>query len=89
MTHDVAALQRLGLQPGEPARFRKTDGGRWFAAKFSVVASDGSITVFDANGAARSLWPDRVEVRRLGSRRRLVWISVADLLLSSEQLRLW
>lgn len=56
---DTATLHRLGLRAGEPVRFRKGDAGRWFAGKMSGVAIDGSITIFDANGAARSLRAER------------------------------
>jgi hypothetical protein len=86
---DVATLQRIGLQAGEPVRFRKADGGRWFAGKMQGVAADGSITVHDANGAARSLRPERVEVRRPGSRGRLSWQLVSDVAITWEQLVLW
>ena len=48
-------------------RFRKAEGGRWLPGKMSGVATDGSITIHDANGAARSLRPERVEVRRPGT----------------------
>ena len=86
---DPATIARLGLKVGEPVRFRKTDGGRWFAGKMSGVAVDGSITVYDANGAARSLRPERVEVRRPGSRGRLTWQLVSDVAVTWEQLQLW
>ena len=86
---DATTLQRLGLRAGEPVRFRKADGGRWYAGKMSGVAVDGSITVYDANGNARSLRPERVEVRRPGSRGRLTWQSVEDVAITWEQLQLW
>ncbi|MBP9054552.1 MAG: hypothetical protein KBF94_18175 [Ilumatobacteraceae bacterium] len=86
---DTATLQRLGLRAGEPVRFRKGDTGRWFAGKMSGVAIDGSITIFDANGAARSLRAERVEVRRPGGRGRLTWQTVSDVAITWEQLQLW
>ena len=86
---DAATLQKLGLRSGEPVRFRKGETGRWFAGKMSGVAIDGSITVFDANGNARSLKPERVEVRRPGSRGRLSWQTVSDVAITWEQLQLW
>ena len=88
---DAATLQRLGMRAGEPVRFRKANSGtgRWFAGKMSGVAIDGSITIFDANGAARSLRPERVEVRRPGSRGRLTWQTVSDVAITWEQLQLW
>ncbi len=86
---DATNLQRLGLRAGEPVRFRKGDGGRWFSGKMSGVAIDGSITFFDANGAARSLRAERVEVRRSGGRGRLTWQTVSDVAITWEQLQLW
>jgi hypothetical protein len=86
---DTGTLQRLGLRVGEPVRFKKGDAGRWFNGKMSGIAVDGSITVFDANGGARNLRPERVEVRRPGSRGRLTWQSVSDVAITWEQLQLW
>ena len=86
---DAATLQLLGLKAGEPVRFRKGAAGRWFAGKMSGVAIDGSITIYDANGAARSLRPERVEVRRPGGRGRLTWQAVSDVAITWEQLQLW
>ncbi|MEI7548612.1 MAG: hypothetical protein WCK21_11230 [Actinomycetota bacterium] len=82
-------MQKLGLRAGEPVRFRKADTGRWFAGKMSGIAVDGSINVFDANGNARSLRPERVEVRRPGGRGRLTWKTVSDVAITWEQLQLW
>ena len=89
MIIDAATLQLLGLKSGEPVRFRKAETGRWFAGKMSGVGIDGSITIYDANGAARSLRPERVEVRRPGSRGRLTWQTVSDVAITWEQLQLW
>jgi hypothetical protein len=86
---DAATLAKLGLRAGEPVRFRKAEGGRWFAGKMSGVAVDGSITVFDANGNARSLRPERVEVRRPGGRGRMTWQAVSAVAITWEQLQLW
>ena len=89
MIIDAVILQMLGLKSGEPVRFRKGETGRWFAGKMSGVAMDGSITIYDANGAARSLRPERVEVRRPGGRGRLTWQTVSDVAITWEQLQLW
>jgi hypothetical protein len=86
---DAALLTQLGLTTGEPVRFRKTEGGRWLNGKMSGVAVDGSITIHDVNGAARSLRPERVEVRRPGSRGRLSWQQVSEVAITWEQLPLW
>ena len=82
-------LAQLRLTSGEPVRFRKADGGRWLPGRMSGVAVDGSITIHDANGAARSLRPERVEVRRPGGRGRLTWQLVSDVAITWEQLALW
>ena len=82
-------LTQLRLTSGEPVRFRKTDGGRWLPGRMSGVASDGSITIHDINGAARSLRPERVEVRRPAQRGRLTWQRVSDVAITWEQLALW
>jgi hypothetical protein len=88
-TIDSATLSRLGLRSGEPVRFRRTEGGRWFAGKMATVSADGSITVHDANGSARSLRPERIEVRRPGSKGRLTWQRVSEVAITWEQLSLW
>jgi hypothetical protein len=86
---DTEVLAHLRLTSGEAVRFRKVDGGRWLPGKMSGVAADGSITIHDANGAARSLRPERVEVRRPGGRGRLTWQRVSDVAITWEQLALW
>jgi hypothetical protein len=86
---DVDALAHLRLTSDEPVRFRKAEGGRWLPGKMSGVEVDGSITIHDANGAARSLRPERVEVRRPGSRGHLTWQLVSDVAITWEQLALW
>jgi hypothetical protein len=82
-------LHHLRLTSGETVRFRKANGGRWLPGKMSGVAADGSITIHDTNGAARSLRPERVEVRRPGVRGRLTWQRVSDVAVTWEQLALW
>jgi hypothetical protein len=82
-------LAQLRLTCGEPVRFRKGEGGRWLPGRMSGVATDGSITIHDANGAARSLRPERVEVRRPGTSGRLTWQLVSDVAITWEQLELW
>jgi len=86
---DASTLERLGLKMGEAARFRKGDAGRWQAGKIVGVAADGSINVFDANGNARSLRPEKVEVRRAGSRGRPSWQAISAVAITWEQLHLF
>ncbi len=84
-----ATLHVLGLRHGEAIRFRKLDGGRWWSGKMAGIAADGSVTIFDADGAARNLRPERIEVRRPGSRGRLTWQLLSDVAVTWEQLELW
>ena len=86
---DTATLTRLGLRQGEAVRFRKGDAGRWLAGKIAGVAADGSINVFDSNGNARSLRPERVEVRRPNGRGRLTWRAISEVAITWEQLQLF
>ncbi len=86
---DPQILHQIGLRPGEPVRFRKGDAGKWFHGRMSAVAVDGSLTLHDANGAARSIRPERVEVRRPGPRGRLTWQLVSDVAITWEQLSLF
>ena len=82
-------LIAVGLHLGEPIRFRRHDGGRWSIGKVAKIESDGSITLHDPDGAARSLRPERVQVRRPGSRGRLGWKTVSDVAVTWEQLELF
>jgi hypothetical protein len=86
---DPAVLRRLGLHHGEPVRFRRQGHGRWVVGKIVGVAADGSITVRDPDGAARSLRPEVVEVRRPGHRGRPRWRAVSEVAVTWEQLSLF
>ncbi len=82
-------LKAVGLHLGEPIRFRRNEGGRWLVGKVARVEADGSITFHDPDGAARSLRPERVQVRRPASRGRLAWKTVSDVAVTWEQLELF
>lgn len=82
-------LDRLGLRHREAIRFRRHDRGRWIVGHVEGIAADGSITLRDPDGSARSLRPNRVEVRRPGSRGRLRWRVVSDVAVTWEQLELF
>jgi len=79
----------IGLRLAEPIRFRRGGAGRWLVGKVLRVEPDGSITLHDPDGAARSLRPDDVMVRRPGTRGRLVWKPVRDVAVTWEQLELF
>lgn len=82
-------LRNLGLFPGEEVRFRRADRGRWQSGHIARVERDGSITVHDSDGAARSLRPERLEVKRRGRGRSMVWHPVSEVAVTSEQLTLF
>lgn len=82
-------LKAVGLRLGEPIRFRRHDGGHWIIGKVARMEVDGSITLHDPDGAARSLRPERVQVRRPGSRGHLVWKTVSDVAVTWEQLEMF
>lgn len=82
-------LNAVGLHLGESIRFRRHEGGRWLVGKVARVEPDGSITLHDPDGAARSLRPERVQVRRPASRGRLAWKTVSDVAVTWEQLELF
>jgi hypothetical protein len=82
-------LNAVGLRPAEQIRFRRHDGGRWLVGKVVRIEADGSITLHDPDGAARSHRPEVVMVRRPGSRGRLVWRTVSDVAVTWEQLELF
>ncbi len=86
---DPGVLAQLGLHHGEPIRFRRSGRGRWVVGKVAGIAADGSITLRDPDGAARSLRPEHVEVRRPGPRGRLRWSRVDEVAITWEQLSLW
>jgi hypothetical protein len=82
-------LAVIGLREKEPVRFRKGGSGRWHTGTMHTVSSDGSLAIFDANGAARNLRPERVEVRRPDHRGRMTWQAVAEVAVTWEQLGLF
>jgi hypothetical protein len=82
-------LAAIGLRPGEPARFRRHDAGRWIDGKLARVEADGSVTLHDRDGAARSLRPERVQVRRPSGRGHLTWRFVNEVATTWEQLELF
>lgn len=83
-------LAAVGLKPGEPIRFKRLEGRRWMIGKVVRVENDGSITLRDSDGAARSHRPETLQVRRPhGARGRLVWKCVSDVAVTWEQLEMF
>ena len=89
MYRSAAALARFGLRAAEPIRFRRLGRGRYIVGKVEGVEIDGSITLRDPDGSARSLRSEIVEIRRPGSRGRLRWQTVSDVAITWEQLELF
>jgi hypothetical protein len=86
---DPALLDRIGLRAGEAVRFRRGGTGRWIVGRIAGIAADGGVTLHDPHGAARTLRPTAIEVRRPGHRGRLTWRVVSDVAITWEQLELW
>lgn len=84
-----SALLEVGLRPGDRVRYRKKDGGSWQEARVERRERDGSIGVRDANGAARAIALDRLQVRAIGKRGGTVWEPVAERADRDEQLGIW
>ncbi|MDA8047070.1 MAG: hypothetical protein M0Z30_17840 [Actinomycetota bacterium] len=81
-------LDILGLQAGEPVRWRSAVGTRWHSGRVARRERDGSIGVTDVRGASRSLPVDRLEVRCAGPRGGAGWEPLRDRASRTEQLRL-
>lgn len=82
-------LSRLGLRVGDVVRFRKAlTSGRWVEARVVGGERDGSVALRDARGHARSIRPDRLEVRAAGPRGAHRWEPVPERAARDEQLRL-
>lgn len=89
MYRSESALARLGLRSAEAIRFRRNDRGRYIVGKVEGIEVDGSITLRDPDGSARSLRAERVEIRRPGPHGRLRWQIVSNVAITWEQLELF
>jgi hypothetical protein len=89
MYRSESELARLGLRPSEAVRFRRHENSRYIVGRVEGIETDGSITLRDPDGSARSLRPERLEIRRPGSRGRLRWQVVSDVAITWEQLELF
>jgi hypothetical protein len=83
------ALLEVGLRPGDRVRWRRRDGGSWHEGTVERRERDGSIGVRDAQGAARALPLERLQVRGTGPRGGAVWEAVPDRAARDEQLGIW
>lgn len=83
------SLEQLGLQAGEPVRWRPKEGARWAEGSIARVERDGSIGLTDRQGRARALPIDRLEVRASGPRGARTWEPLADRVARIEQMELF
>lgn len=63
-------IQRLGLEPGEPVRFRRPDKSRWQEGVATGIERDGSLAVADRDGSHRAVPVELVLVRSPATGRR-------------------
>lgn len=84
----IDELARLGLRPGTAVRFRRDPAQRWREATVDRLERDGSVRLVDAEGAARALPVEAIEVRSTGPRGGVVWEPLTDVAARTEQLRL-
>lgn len=70
-------------------RFRRRVGRRWHEGVATRRERDGSLGVRDANGAARAIPLDRVEVRTDGPRGAPRWEPLLEVAARIDQLRLF
>ena len=82
-------LEAIGLRAGERVRWRPRPGGHWAEGSVTGRERDGSIAVRDAQGRARALVLERLEVRAVGPRGASTWEPVAERAGRTEQLRLF
>jgi hypothetical protein len=57
--------------------------------RVEAVEPDGSVTLRDPDGSARSIRPENLQIRRPGSRGRLRWRVVSEVAVTWEQLELF
>lgn len=71
-------LLDIGLRAGDVVRFRPRANARWVEGTVERRERDGSIGVRDANGRARALPVERLEVPTTGPRGAATWESLAE-----------
>jgi hypothetical protein len=81
-------LDILGICVGEEVRWRAAGGGRWHHGRVGRRERDGSVGVTAADGAARSIAVERLEVGCRGTRGGRGWEPLTVRAARSEQLSL-
>lgn len=85
---DLVGLEILGICVGEPVRWRSAGAGRWHHGVVGRRERDGSVGIIDADGAARSIPVERLEVGCRGARGGRGWEPLTQRAGRSEQLSL-
>ncbi len=84
----TAGLDELGLDVGQPVRFRRREDRRWKPAVVTRRERDGSVGLRDADGRARAIPVGCIEVPVTGRRGGAGWEPLALRLGRDQQLRL-
>lgn len=82
------SLADLGLQAGQPVRFRRQPGDHWSYARVVSRERDGSVGLVDGNGASRAIAVDRIEVRVARRRASAAWEALAEQVSDGTQMSL-
>jgi hypothetical protein len=85
----AGSLEELGLRKGERVRWQQRDRAHWAEGAVTGRERDGSIAVRDAQGRARALLIERLEVRAVGPRGAPGWEPLIDRVRRAEQLDLF
>lgn len=85
----AGGLDVLGLRAGERVRWRPREGARWAEGTVTGRERDGSIGIRDADGRARALPLERLEVAATGPRGARTWEPATDRAARTEQLGLF
>jgi hypothetical protein len=88
MVDESAGLRILGIGVGEAVRWRTAAAGRWHYGSVAGRERDRSVGVTDADGAARSIAVDRLEVTCRGARGGRAWEPLTQRASRCEQLSL-
>lgn len=86
---DALSLEGLGLAAGEQVRWRRQEGSHWHYGAVIRREKDGSVAVWDSDGAWRSIPVDRLEAQGLTRRGTRRWSPLAERADRQIQLRLW
>ena len=86
--YPITALAELGIDVGDPVRFRRRDTERWKDGTVVRREADGSLGVTDLKGAHRSVPIEMVEAKERGPRGGVVWVPLTERAARTEQMKL-